>query len=67
MDKEEFVSTLAKRIGADAKSVSLTVDATLAELIAPSIFGAGGKLKPLADNNCGNGCGSAEAVRTAAE
>jgi hypothetical protein len=64
VEKDEFVKTVASRLNADPRHVSATVDATLAELIAPSIFGTGKKPGGVfADNNCGNGCGGAEAIR----
>jgi hypothetical protein len=62
--KDEFVKNVAARLGADPKHVAGTVDATLSQLVEPSIFGTGAAgLR--ADNNCGNGCGSAEALKTA--
>jgi len=65
VEKDEFVKSIASRLNADPRHVHATVDATLAELVAPSIFGTAKKPGGVfADNNCGNGCGGAEAIRT---
>jgi hypothetical protein len=64
VNKDEFVKSLATRLGADPKHVHGAVDATLAQLVEPSIFGTGATgLR--ADNNCGNGCGGGEALKAA--
>lgn len=64
LTKDDFVKTVATRLGADPKHVAGTVDATLAQLVEPSVFGTGASgLR--ADNNCGNGCGAGEALKAA--
>lgn len=62
--KDEFVKTVAARLGADPKHVAGTVDATLAQLVEPSVFGTGA-LRRFADNGCNNGCGAGEALKAA--
>lgn len=64
MDEEEFVNTLAKRLGT---IVQLTVDAALAEILWPSVRGAPRLRLRFFDNNCnncGNNCRPAESART---
>jgi hypothetical protein len=63
MTKDEFVSKIANRLNASPAVVEGTVDAALAELLAPSIFGPSGARPVAFDNNCGNNC-AAEFART---
>jgi hypothetical protein len=56
MDKEQFIATLAKRLETKAGLVESVVDATLAEVLTPSIFGTAARAKFFGDNNCNNNC-----------
>lgn len=64
MEKDEFVARLADRIQANPQAVEGAVNATLAELVAPSVFARPGEVGPklLADNNCNNNCAREQAV-----
>jgi hypothetical protein len=64
MEKEQFVSKLANRVKMAPAEVENLVDATLAELISPAIFGTGGGIGALAHNNCDNNCAAEQALRT---
>lgn len=56
MDKDQLVTKLANRAKLAPAETEQLIDATLAELVAPSIFGTGPGLRGIFDNNCNNNC-----------
>jgi hypothetical protein len=58
--KDEFVKKVADRLNIDELHATSILDATVAELLSPTIF-RGKKFAGFGaarDNNCGNGCGA---------
>ena len=63
MEKQEFISKLAKRVDVKPDAIEQIVDTTLAEVVAPGIFVQPGQARrQLSDNNCNNNC-AAELAR----
>lgn len=63
MEKEEFITKIARRMDVKPETIEQIVDTTLAEVLAPGIFvQPGERRRLLADNNCNNNC-AAELAR----
>ena len=56
MNKDEFVARIADRLDVKAKDATAVVDATIAELFSPAIFGTPGGNVLHTDNDCNNNC-----------
>src|SRR5262249_30101135 len=63
MEKDQFIATLVKRVNASHELATTIVDATLAELMAPIVFGPPGQLRAKFDNNCNNNCAAELAAK----
>jgi hypothetical protein len=62
MEKEQFITHLAKRTNVPSNAVETVVEATITETFSPAVFRRAGQEVAFFDNNCTNNCKAEQAV-----